>query len=322
MKYYDVFNGDADGICALHQLRLENPLESILVTGIKRKIDLLSGITPEKGDVITVLDVSLDKNREALLAHLQKGARILYFDHHFAGEIPKHESLETHINTERSVCTSLLVNGYLGGKHQLWAITGAFGDNLDESAHKLTDNTNLTPAEIAQLKKLGMYINYNGYGSKLDDLHFHPDVLYTRIKPYRNPLDFIKEDSAFHTLEEGYEADLAHANELQPEFCNDTHAMYILPEARWARRVSGVLSNLLARKNPTRAHALLSQKAGGGYLVSIRAPLSKGTGADELCLQFPTGGGRKAAAGINHLDEANLEKFVAAFKQAFREETE
>ena len=30
MKMYDLFNGDADGICALHQLRLQKPAESVL----------------------------------------------------------------------------------------------------------------------------------------------------------------------------------------------------------------------------------------------------------------------------------------------------
>ena len=35
MRYFDVFNGDADGICALHQLRLADPLDSTLVTGLK-----------------------------------------------------------------------------------------------------------------------------------------------------------------------------------------------------------------------------------------------------------------------------------------------
>jgi len=40
MKVYDVFNGDADGICALIQLRLANPSESTLVTGVKRDIAL------------------------------------------------------------------------------------------------------------------------------------------------------------------------------------------------------------------------------------------------------------------------------------------
>ena len=30
MRYHDVFNGDADGICALHPLRLADPVESTL----------------------------------------------------------------------------------------------------------------------------------------------------------------------------------------------------------------------------------------------------------------------------------------------------
>ncbi|HZV66950.1 MAG TPA: hypothetical protein VFG03_18780, partial [Telluria sp.] len=38
---YDVFNGDADGICALHQLRLAQPAETRLITGVKRDIALL-----------------------------------------------------------------------------------------------------------------------------------------------------------------------------------------------------------------------------------------------------------------------------------------
>ena len=55
----------------------------------------------------------------------------------------------------------------------------------------------------------------------------------------------------------------------------------------------------------------------GGYLVSIRAPIAKREGADKLALQFDTGGGREAAAGINHLAEAELERFVKAFRTAF-----
>ena len=35
-----------------------------------------------------------------------------------------------------------------------------------------------------------------------------------------------------------------------------------------------------------------------------------------LCRQFESGGGRKAAAGINHLPEADYERFVAAFAAA------
>ena len=41
MSYIDIFNGDADGILALHQLRLTNPQKSRLITGVKRDTKLL-----------------------------------------------------------------------------------------------------------------------------------------------------------------------------------------------------------------------------------------------------------------------------------------
>ena len=38
---YDIFNGDADGIIALLQLRLADPIGAELVTGVKRDIKLV-----------------------------------------------------------------------------------------------------------------------------------------------------------------------------------------------------------------------------------------------------------------------------------------
>jgi hypothetical protein len=48
---------------------------------------------------------------------------------------------------------------------------------------------------------------------------------------------------------------------------------------------------------------MLTEKADGGCLVSVRASLNNKTGADELYRQFDTGAGRKAAAGVNHLHD-------------------
>ena len=56
---------------------------------------------------------------------------------------------------------------------------------------------------------------------------------------------------------------------------------------------------------------------GGGYVVSVRAPLENKTGADELCRRFPTGGGRKAAAGINELPESMLDDFIKQFSDFY-----
>ena len=81
--------------------------------------------------------------------------------------------------------------------------------------------------------------------------------------------------------------------------------------------MSGVFSNGLATDNADRAHAVLTEKSDGNYLVSVRAPLSNKQGAAQLCMQFPTGGGRAAAAGINDLPRDSLDSFVAAFTETY-----
>ena len=111
MTYYDVFNGDADGICALRQLRLAFPVESTIVTGLKRQIALLESVPAVRGDVVTVLDISLDRNRKGLASLLARGVTVQYFDHHHAaGPLPKHALLTTTIDESGASCTSTLVD--------------------------------------------------------------------------------------------------------------------------------------------------------------------------------------------------------------------
>lgn len=314
---YDVFNGDADGICALHQLRLAKPVDSILVTGIKRDIGLLSRISVGKGDLVTVLDISLDKNRQSLLTFLDSGAEITYFDHHYAGDIPVHPKFYSTIDTQPDTCTSLLVNDSLNGKYLAWAVTAAFGDNLFESAVEASASLNLKHDEIEELKKLGTCINYNGYGSSLDDLFYHPDVLYKKIKPYENPFEFIHTDNAFQVLLAGYEEDMFKASSIDFESDTKSGTVFILPDEKWSRRVSGIYGNDLAQQNKDKAHAVVTSKGNGIYQVSVRAPLKTKTGADELCRKFESGGGRQAAAGINELPDSELDHFVKTFQQHF-----
>ena len=76
VKSYDIFNGDADGLCALHQLRLEEPRAAELVTGVKRDISLLERVQAGEGDELTVLDVSMKSNAAALARALKAGARV------------------------------------------------------------------------------------------------------------------------------------------------------------------------------------------------------------------------------------------------------
>lgn len=314
MTDFDVFNGDADGLCALTQLRNAQPREAELVTGVKRDINLLERVQASSGSRVTVLDVSLDKNRQGLERILSAGAEVFYFDHHFAGDIPENNNLQSFINTAPDVCTSLLVNNYLDGEFLEWAVVGTFGDNLKDSARRIAKPLALNEGSLQHLEDLGIYINYNGYGSNLEDLHFEPADLYRLISQYASPFDFMSDGQQhFQKLEQGYRQDMASAEALAPEFEDAAVAVFMLPNEPWARRVSGVYSNDLANANPDRGHAVLTTKANGCYLVSVRAPLSNKTGADELCMQFPTGGGRKAAAGINDLPSGMLTEFIDTF---------
>ncbi|KAB2314632.1 acetyltransferase [Betaproteobacteria bacterium SCN2] len=319
-RIIDVFNGDADGLCALHQLRLAAPADSILVTGPKRDISLLKRVEAQSGDSITVLDVALSKNRAAVDAALQAGARIRYFDHHQPGEIPVHPGFEAHIDTSPETCTSLLVNDYLGGAHLAWAVTAAFGDNLAASAHKAAAPLGLNEAQLLQLQELGECLNYNGYGETLADLHYAPDELYRIMHPCRDPFEMIAHEPAFRVLKEGFAEDMARADGARPEVDRPSGRIYVLPAEKWARRISGVLGNRLAEASHGLAHAVLTRKPEGGFVVSVRAPLANKAGADEICSQFETGGGRKGAAGINHLPEAEFDRFVSLFYTVYKEQ--
>ncbi len=313
-----MFNGDADGICALIQLRSAHPCNSQLITGVKRDIALVDQVTCQAGDQITVLDLSFDKNRSGVKKVLSIGASVCYFDHHFAGEITPHNLLTTHINTNSDICTSLLVDEHLDGKYKGWAVVGAFGDNLQQAAKFAAKSLAVSTKELTLLEALGTYINYNGYGSNIDDLYFTPAALYKKLLPFHNPISFINESKdIFQQLEYGYKQDMSLAASINPTYKSDKTAIFILPNEPWARRVSGVYSNDLANQAPDRAHAVLTETAAGAYLVSIRAPLNNKTGADEICRKFPTGGGRKAAAGINSLPFAMLEKFINTFNNFY-----
>jgi single-stranded DNA-specific DHH superfamily exonuclease len=317
MNRFDVFNGDADGICALHQLRLAEPAPSILITGTKREIDLLRRV-PVTGEArITVLDISFDVNRESAQALLAAGARLIWFDHHFAGELPDHPGLEAHLDPSPKVCTSLLVDRHLGGAHRAWAVTAAYGDNLAEPAREAAAPLGLSPSALAELQELGELINYNAYGDSLADLCVRPDALYRAIQPHADPLEFARRAPESAKLREGFAADLAQAEGREPLLDEPARRVFRFPNEPWARRVMGIYANRLASASPERATALIMDNPDGTLRISVRAPLRHPHGADALCHAFPTGGGRAAAAGINALPPAELARFLAKFRDAF-----
>jgi len=316
--YFDVFNGDADGILALHQFRLHFPQpEATLVTGIKRDIKLLDKIQTVTNGSITVFDISLDSNRDALLQLLAQNNKITYFDHHFAGVIPDTKSLTPHIDPSPVICTSLIVDTLLEGKYRSWAVAAAFGDNLHDTAQKAARTVNLSTEQISRLQELGELLNYNGYGADISDLHFPPDVLYLALHPYKDPFSFLAESPDLAILKRGFAEDMALAMEQKETDPGKMNRIYFLPNAPWARRVAGVFSNLRAREKKNAAHALIIENDDTTFRISVRAPLNNRKNADSLCLSFPTGGGRKAAAGINNLPVNMLDDFLDRFEATF-----
>lgn len=316
MQFYDIFNGDADGICALQQLRLEEPRAAKLVTGVKRDVRLLDRVSAAAGDELTVLDISLKTNAGEVARLLATGARLRYFDHHVPGEIPRHANLKAFIDVAPDTCTSLIVDRYLNGRQRLWAVVAAFGDNLAGAAQRAAEGLDLDAADLSRLRELGECINYNAYGEAIEELHYPPADLYQTLSHYRDPRDFIEGEPVFEVLKDALADDFDRARGLTPAAETPGGVLCALPDAAWSRRIHGLFANQLARRDPRRACAVLV-RAGDAYTVSVRAPMTAPHGADVLCLKFESGGGRKAAAGINRLPEADYARFVAEFTAAF-----
>lgn len=311
MRSFDLFNGDADGLCALHQLRMVEPRSACLVTGIKRDIELFRHLPAVPLLDVTALDICFDRNAGHVRQVLQAGGEVRYFDHHAASELFEHPRLKACIDLSPEVCTSLLVDRHLGGRHRDWAITAAFGDNLVSVALRLAQEQGLGDEASAQLRHLGLLLNYNAYGEAVQDLHFHPLALYEALHAYESPFDFIAGSAQYRALDEGHREDQRHASALRPHRESRDGALYLLPCAPWARRLSGTLANALAARSPGACVAVLTGRTEGGHLVSVRT--RGGIGADVLCRRYAGGNGRAGAAGIDRLPEAELDGFIADF---------
>ncbi|ROV61312.1 DHH family phosphoesterase [Vibrio ponticus] len=317
--HYDVFNGDADGIISLLQLRLAEPKQAKLITGVKRDIQLLDGLTLHHNDSLTVLDISMSRNQQGLLRALDSGVSVFYADHHQSGDIPQATNLDAHINLDANTCTALIIDQLLQGRFHHWAIAAAFGDNLIDRAQQLAHAAGLSALQTEQLKELGTLINYNGYGESVEDLHFHPAKLFEALLAYDDPFAVIAApNSPYPILRDAYQQDMALAQSLEPYYQDENLAVFILPNNAASRRISGVYGNWLANQTPQRAHLVLSENSQQGWTVSLRAPLQDKQGAGELCSRFSTGGGREAAGGINHLPTSQLEKLITLVTGYYR----
>lgn len=320
-RQFDVFNGDADGICSLHQLRLESPAQATLITGRKREIALLERVQARAGDRVTVLDISLARNRVALDALLQKGVRVEYFDHHHSGKLPTHPCLRTLIDTSPDVCTGILVDRFLDGRQRPWAVVAAFGDNLGDQARALGAAAGIDAPRLAELQELGECLNYNACGDSDEDLIIHPRLLYEYLHRYRDPWILFANEPVFARLRLARAEDLMSVRQYHRCISMSAGTIALLPDTAASRRVRGTFANQLAMETPEKAHAVLTPDRQGDFTVSVRAPKKRPHDADNLCALFG-GSGRAAAGGIDHLPREQLSSFTDAFARSFENKQE
>jgi nanoRNase/pAp phosphatase (c-di-AMP/oligoRNAs hydrolase) len=260
------------------QWGLVHGVEGNSVTGVKRDIELLANITPESGDEIICMDISLARNHSRARELCDRGFKITWFDHHLAGE--PIEGLDAHIDTSSNVCTAKIVENFLGVKSE-WAEVALHGDGL--SVH----------SSRPDFKELGELLNYNGYGADLDDLHFHPDKLMRLCLESKTPEKFLQ-TPAFETLKKGFADDMRNVESI-----NEVDGIYLLPNEAWARRVVGVMAHRINSTGPG-PHVIAIDK-GNTLQVSLRG----NDGIGDICSMFG-GGGRATAGGIDALPKEEI----------------
>lgn len=321
------FNGDADGIISQQLALLAGISPTQRLTGLKRDLRLLRTLRhPMSSDIadrpldLYVFDINLRDSRDDLYRLLQNPTtNVRWYDHHEPGDIPDSPRLRTRIATTRTACTGLLVHADLiaqgRGQDPRWAAIAAWGDNLPEGAEALLAPLNLSPAAREALREAGELLNYNAYGETPDDVLYQPRDVAERMAEFDDPEVFIRESGLIEPLRQQFAEDERRFGGLSPDSESPGASVYVLPGTGWARRLGSTWANRAARENPDRAFAVLHPQADGQYQVSIRAPRGRADAppAFSLAEQFPSGGGRALAAGINRLPASGVEDFTRRF---------
>jgi hypothetical protein len=197
-------------------------------------------------------------------------------------------------------------------------VVGAFGDGIDAIAAELAQPLGLDAQRLEVLRELGASLNYSAYGQSEADVLVLPSDLYRIVSYYADPFELVAKESIIARLAAERRGDLARAAALEAMRKAEWGDAWLLPDAPWARRVSGTFANRLASTQPQRAHAVLTPRADAAYTVSVRSPRGSATTAVDFCRRFATGGGRAAAAGIDRLEHARLQAFLEAFETTWR----
>ena len=319
-----LFNGDADGIISQHIAELSGLQADKRITGLKREIALLQRVSDDEPRDLYVFDINLETNRDALeRLLLNPEIRIFWYDHHEPGLIPTHINLKTRIQNTRGTCTALLAHAAFPGADPRWAAMAAFGDNIPGAALALLAPLGLDPAAIETLRESGELINYNAHGETPADVLFQPLEVAERMSAFIDPLAFLHESGLIEPLRQQMREDEEKLVGLRPEGApegkNRGAQLFQLPAEPWARRLGSTFASRLALAEPGRAVATMQALHDGSWQVSIRAPRSRpeAANASTLALEFPTGGGRALAAGINRLPANQAEAFSRRFFETY-----
>lgn len=311
-----IFNGDADGIISQHITGLSGILPDRRITGLKREIQLLDRVADAENLDLYVFDINLDTNRPDLLRLLEiPSTRVHWYDHHEPKEIPDHPRLKTRIQNVRGTCTALLAHAAYPGADPRWAAMAAFGDNIPEAALALLHPLSLDAAETEALREAGELLNYNAYGEAPGDVLYAPLEVAERMAAFRDPIVFLRESGLIEPLRRQLHEDEHKMGGLSPVDSLPGAALYTLPGEAWARRLGSTFANRAALADPGRAIAVLHPLQDGSFQVSLRAPRGRKDAAPASALadEYPSGGGRALAAGINRLPAEQVDAFTRRF---------
>jgi hypothetical protein len=319
-----VFNGDADGIISQHLAKISGVEPAIRVTGLKRDLKLLARLPASLASApleLHVFDINLRDNLPDLLRLLENPATtVRWHDHHEPGEIPESPRFKPRIVTARGTCTALLVHADSPAADPRWAAMAAFGDNIPEAAEALLRPLGLHPIEVRELCEAGELVNYNAYGEDENDVLFQPLEVAERMAPFAKADDFIRRSGLIQPLRDQFRDDMEKMGAFSADEARPGASLYRLPDAAWARRLGSTFANRAALADPGRAIAALHPLRGGSFQVSIRAPRGRAdaAAASALASEFPSGGGRALAAGINRLEAADVDRFARRFFEVYR----
>lgn len=317
--HFDVFRADADGICALQQLRLARPHAAVIVGGRRDEAGLLDKVRPRRGDTATVLGLPLEGSGAAVQHLLDAGVAVSWFDHRPPARPLRHPLLRATLDPAPGACTSAIVDAWLSGRFRAWAAVGAFGAGLDDTGRTLAKSAGCgSDEDVRRLRQLAQALDYDANGECEADVLVRPPTLVAGMRGHEDPLAFLRDADLPRLLAAHRTDDLRLARATSPHTSGRDGVVYVLPDGGWSRRVHGVFADELAQREPERAHVVMAP-AVGALAVSVRAPHAWPFGAGDLCRRFG-GSGDERAGRIARLHVPDLGAFVGAFLRAFDSE--